>query len=138
MITNIDGNLLYVAGAYHSNTPAGIAKNILKAEKTSIALIRNNWDVFTPHKNTAGYEQYEDDTLNHNTWLSLDLNVLSRCDAVYVMDNWHVSWGTHEEILFAQQEGIPVYYEEECPVEQFTPTVVLKFWSLYENRGVQL
>ena len=46
--------LIYVAGAYAGDVSA----NIIKAERVSIALIRNGWHVFTPHKNTAGYERW--------------------------------------------------------------------------------
>ena len=98
--------LIYVAGAYAGNVSA----NIIKAERVSIALIRNGWHVFTPHKNTAGYEKYED--IPKSTWLEEDLNILERCDAMYVMDNWRTSPGTEGEIASARQLGIPIFWED--------------------------
>lgn len=82
--------LIYVAGAYTGN----VSEDIIKAEKASISLIRNGWHVFTPHKNTAGYENYVD--LLESTWIEENINILKRCDAVYVMDNWCTSSGTKE------------------------------------------
>ena len=107
--------LIYVAGAYKGN----IAKNITKAEIVSINLIRNGWHVFTPHKNTSHYEQYEDNQLTTQTWIDMDLNMLARCDAIYVMDNWHNSTGTKIEIEFALKHNIPRFYEEFDPSETF-------------------
>ena len=99
--------LIYVAGAYAGD----VASNITKAEQVSIALIRNGWHVFTPHKNTSGYEKYED--LTKSTWLDMDLNILSRCDAMYVMDNWRGSSGTMGEIAFAQRIRLPIFWEDD-------------------------
>jgi nucleoside 2-deoxyribosyltransferase len=99
-------SLIYVAGAYAGNVSA----NIIKAERVSIALIRNGWHVFTPHKNTAGYEKYED--IPKSTWLEADLNILERCDAIYVMDNWRTSSGTEGEIAAAQKLCRPIFWED--------------------------
>ena len=99
--------LIYVAGAYAGDVSA----NIIKAERVSIALIRNGWHVFTPHKNTAGYENYED--IPKSTWLTEDLNILARCDALYVMDNWRTSSGTKGEIAIAQEIGLLIIWEDD-------------------------
>jgi len=107
--------LIYVAGAYGGDVEA----NIAKAEAVSIALVRNGWHVFTPHKNTAGYEQYEDNLLNKSTWIEMDLNTLSRCDALYVLDNWRRSSGTKGEIRFAKKRDIPIFWEEHSPAADF-------------------
>ena len=99
--------LIYVAGAYAGDVSA----NIIKAERVSIALIRNGWHVFTPHKNTAGYENYDD--IPKSTWLEEDLNILARCDALYVMDNWRTSPGTKGEIAAAQELGLLIIWEDD-------------------------
>lgn len=96
--------LVYVAGPYRGD----IKKNIKNAEKESIELIRQGFDVLTPHKNTAGYERYEDTEITHKTWLDMGLNLLSRCDALYVMKNAESSEGTQAEIAFAFEHNIPV------------------------------
>ena len=104
--------LLFVSGAYAGD----VEKNIAKAEEVSIGLIRAGFHVVTPHKNTAGYEKYEDGVLNRKTWMDMCFNILMRCDAVYVMNNWKKSEGAKDEIAYAHKLGIPVIYEEVFPV----------------------
>jgi len=99
--------LVYIAGPYRGD----IKKNIENAEKKSIELIRRGFDVLTPHKNSAGYEQYEDEIITHRTWLDLGLNLLSRCDVLYVMKNAEKSEGTQAEIAFALKHNIVVVRE---------------------------
>jgi hypothetical protein len=119
--------LIYVAGAYNGDVSA----NIQKAEDVSISLIRNGWHVITPHKNTAGYEQYEDGVLTKKTWITMDLNILERCDALYVMDNWRTSVGTQEEINFAATHDIPKFFEEAFPSTNFFPGKMAEYYSVH-------
>lgn len=109
--------LLYIAGPYNGNTD----ENIRRAEEVSVNLIRQGFHVMTPHKNTAGYEKYEDGNLTYETWLRMDLDILSRCDAVYVMVNSENSKGVKREVEFAQEMGIPVIHEADYPPGKLTP-----------------
>lgn len=111
--------LIYVAGAYIGLLPEDVMFNIAKAEKASIDLIRNGWHVFTPHKNTAGYERYEDGHITKRTWIDMDLDILERCDCMYVLDNWRRSHGTREEMAFAYHNDIPIFFEEDIPAIEF-------------------
>ena len=113
--------LIYVAGAYKGDVSA----NIRKAEDISISLIRNGWHVITPHKNTAGYEQYEDEVITKKTWITMDLNILERCDALYVMDNWTTSEGTQCEMGFAFKHNIPMFFESVYPSNKCFPDDML-------------
>lgn len=97
--------LIYVAGAYTSNP----SKNMEIAEKASIELIRNGFAVFTPHKNFYDYQKYED--VDYETYLQIDFEIISRCNAVYVLDNWNESPGTKREIEYCDSIGIPVLYQ---------------------------
>ncbi len=115
--------LIYVAGAYSGDTE----KNIAEAEAVSIALIRQGFFVITPHKNTSGYEKYEDGKITYDTWLKMDLEILSRCDVVYVMKNSTNSNGTKTEIKHAQKLGIPIIYEKDCPPDSIESCPVCGF-----------
>ncbi len=108
--------LLYVAGAYSGNT----TKNIKKAEEVSITLITNGFHCITPHKNTSGYEKYENEKLTYKTWIDMDLDILSRCDAIYVMQNSHNSNGVKKEIDYAKKLNMPIIYEKDYPCDSFT------------------
>ena len=98
---------MYVAGPYNGDTK----QNIENAEKKSIELIRAGFAVITPHKNTAGYEKYEDGNISAQTWLDLDLVILARCDILYVLKNSENSKGTQAEIAFAEKHNIPIMWE---------------------------
>ena len=113
-------SLLYVAGAYSGD----IARNIAKAEMVSLDLIRHGFHVITPHKNTAGYEKYEGDGLSEQTWLDMDINILSRCDGIYILDNWRTSKGANKEIQFALMNDIPIYWEELCPPHELNQKLI--------------
>jgi hypothetical protein len=58
-----------------------------------------------PHANTRFF-QYE---LSDSVWLSGDLAILARCDAMLLTEDWRASEGACKEREFAQQRGIPVY-----------------------------
>lgn len=109
--------LLYVAGPY---SVGNTQENIRRAEMVSVNLIRQGFHVITPHKNTACYEKYEDGNLTYETWIKMDLDLLSRCDAIYVMVNSENSLGVKKEIEFARAMGIPVIYEAEHPSTEVT------------------
>lgn len=113
--------LLYVAGAYDGD----IDKNIARAELVSLNLIRNGFHVITPHKNTAGYEQYEDGaSITRETWIDMDKAILERCDCIYVMKNWHTSKGTKIEIEHAGTQGVPIIYEDDIPSIVLVPGMI--------------
>lgn len=101
--------VVYLAGPYSSGD---IKENIENAERKSVELIRAGFAVITPHKNTAGYEQYEDgERITHQTWLDMDLIILARCDILYVLKNSEHSKGTQAEIAFAIKHNIPIIQE---------------------------
>jgi hypothetical protein len=107
--------LIYVSGKY---TNGIISKNIDDAEAVAVQLMRNGFDVICPHKNTAFYEKYED--IPYEKYIQMDLNILARCDAIYMMKSWKESNGASVERNFAIDKDIPVIYEEEVPAEIFT------------------
>lgn len=113
------GVIVYVAGAY-SGTPDEIKHNIAVAEKASINLIRSGFSVYTPHKNCAHYEIYEDDDITVDTWYEMGINILSKCDAIYVLKDSEESNGTTAEIDFAQSNFISVFREEDYPSDELT------------------
>lgn len=110
------GKLLYVAGAYSGD----VESNIKIAEAVSINLISRGFHVITPHKNTSGYEKYEDENITYKTWIDMDLDILSRCDAIYVMQNSVNSNGVKKEIEHAKKLNIPIIYEKDYPCDSFS------------------
>lgn len=113
--------LVYVSGPY---TNGIIIKNIEAAEAVSVQLMRNGFDVICPHKNTGGYEKYED--IPYDQYIAMDLNILERCDAIYMMSNWRESNGAKIEMQRALEKGIPVILGENHSIEEFT---VEAYWN---------
>lgn len=109
--------LLYVAGPYSGDTIG----NTARAEEVSIGLISKGFHVFTPHKNTSGYEQYEDEYgIGYETWITMGLDMLSRCDAMYVMNGSERSVGVQKELMFARAKWMPIFHEGIYPYKEFT------------------
>jgi hypothetical protein len=65
----------------------------------------------------AHYEIYEGIAdLKYETWMDACLEILGRCDAIFMMDNWPTSKGANIEInhamalkkeIFHERDGIP-------------------------------
>lgn len=105
--------MIYVAGKYSGETYSEVDDNIKKAEKVSIKLLEAGWCVITPHKNYAHYEQYRavSEKLDYRFFMKCDMEILSRCDALFAMTNSKDSPGAKEELYFAHEKGIHIYYE---------------------------
>jgi len=105
--------VIYVAGKYSGKGYSEIEDNIKRAEKASIKLFRKGWAVITPHKNTAHYEIYEDETLTYEMWLAADMEMLKRSDAIFLLNGWQNSHGAVKEQQYALGNNMPVFYEDE-------------------------
>jgi len=99
--------LIYVAGRYRAATRAAVAQNIEQARLLGIDAARLGWYPVIPHCNTAHME----DDLPHDDdfWLAGTLELMTRCDAVVLVDGWETSEGTAGEIARADQMRLPVY-----------------------------
>ena len=97
--------IIYVAGAYSPfvdeyHFRRGIDDNIEDAEKMSIRLWEMGFTVICPHLNTAHFEQ--DCTCKYQDYIEGDLEILSRCDAIFMLPNWEYSKGATAELQFAK------------------------------------
>jgi len=68
-----------------------------------------------PHTMTRFYQGFLPDAL----WLAGDLELLSRCDAVFLVPGWEDSQGARAENDFAKVKGIP----------RFTTLMELEGWE---------
>lgn len=105
--------LAYVAGKFRASTPWQVEKNIREAEEVSLAVWKASEHLagsgyvaaICPHTNT----RFFDKAANDDIWLEGDKEILLRCDAVVLVDNWKYSAGATAEVALAQQAGIPVF-----------------------------
>jgi len=123
--------IIYIAGAYRADTPEGIKANIQKAREVALEVWKAGHTAICPHLNTANFEEYAD--LSHERYIQGDLEIISRCDAVLLMDNWQTSRGAKQEKAYAESRGIPVYNTLlDIKVPLYLPTKDLAyFWTYY-------
>lgn len=104
--------VIYIAGKYRSDTEWGLTDNIRHAELAARRLWGEGWAVICPHKNSAHFgglkENPEDD---QKLWMEGDLEILSRCDAIYMLSNYKESNGALLELAKAWNLGLEIYYE---------------------------
>lgn len=106
--------VIYVSGKYRANTEWGLMENIAHAERETIKLWKQGWAVICPHKNTAHLGGIFNNTQSeHGLWLKGDLEIVNRCDAIYMLSNWRNSDGAKEELDLAKKLGLEIYYEQE-------------------------
>jgi hypothetical protein len=103
--------LIYVSGKYNGKTHEDIAYNIDVATKASIELFKRGWNVITPHKNTAHYEEILD--LEQEQWMHRYLDLLRRSDVIFLLKDWRQSKGAKIEYEFAIQNHMEIFFEEE-------------------------
>lgn len=100
--------MVFVAGRFRGDSMYKIECNIRRAEAASLRLWRAGFVALCPHMNTHFFDGAAPDAI----WLKGDLEMLSRCDALVVIDHGK-SAGVAAEIRFAKSRGIPVYGIDE-------------------------
>jgi len=101
--------VVYIAGAYRANTEWGIVQNIRKAEEKALELWGKGFVVLCPHKNTERFQG----SLPDRVFLDGCLELLKRCDALYLLSNWKTSEGSKEEFKLAVKLGKEIILEDE-------------------------
>jgi hypothetical protein len=99
--------IIYVAGPYRADTIRGMVENIRRAEVAALHLWKSGWAVICPHKNTELFDGHCAD----DVWLRGDLEILARCDAVYMVKGWENSEGAKAEHDLARSLGLTTIYQ---------------------------
>lgn len=100
---------VYVAGPFRGPHHWAIAENIRHAERLALKVWAAGAVALCPHLNTIHFQN----ALPDEVWLDGDLELLRRCDAIIMTDNWQGSVGARTEHEFALRLGIPVFYTIE-------------------------
>jgi len=98
--------LVYTAGPYRSDTINGVVKNIQVAREHSERLWQAGYAVLCPHLNTALFNGLVDDQV----FLDGTMEMLKRCDMIYLLPGWNSSSGTLAELAYARSVNMPVLY----------------------------
>lgn len=94
--------IVFVSGPYRGD----VSGNIERAKQVAIRLWKLGYAVVCPHLNTAHFDGICPD----ETWLKGDLEIMSRCDAVYMMAGWDTSAGAKAERAAAIEHNKIIMY----------------------------
>ena len=98
--------LAYVAGPYRAPTAAQRQDNIHRARKAAESLWRAGYAVLCPHMNSANMDGIVDDEV----FLQGCLEMVRRCDLVWLLPGWRASEGAVREVAEAERCGVEVRF----------------------------
>lgn len=98
--------LVYIAGPFRGKTPWDVAQNVRRAEEVGLAVaLQCGAHPIIPHSMTGHFDKQGSDDF----WLQGTLELMRRCDAVYLVHTWTLSAGAKAEKEEAERLGIPVF-----------------------------
>jgi hypothetical protein len=124
--------LIYVAGKYIADNVYEIRKNIRLAEDVGAKLLKMGFMVVIPHKNTG----LMDGIIPNEEFVLRDLEIVRRCDAICMLENWTESKGAQMEYEFAKNHGIRTFHESELNDDKFYDNfLILHVKDILNNRA---
>ena len=114
--------VIYIAGPYRNKSEYEVSENIRIAGWYALHVWKLGGVALCPHKNTAFFGGAHN--ISDDVWLRGDLELLNRCDAIYVTSTWQDSSGAKAEVQFALDHNIPVLYSFIELIEYLSKEVV--------------
>lgn len=109
--------ICYIAGPYGDKGGyLAIDRNIAQAREAAADLAAAGIGYLCPHMNSAHMEAIVPD-VPVDFWYELDIQLMSVCSAVLVLEGWLDSSGTQREMKYATERGMPIFYYGD-PVEE--------------------
>jgi len=99
-------NVIFICGPYRADTEAGILENISRAEAWARRFWADGAAVICPHKNSS----MMGGAIPEENFLNGYLEILGRCDTLFVMPGWEKSEGARAEIKEARRLGLEIIY----------------------------
>lgn len=96
--------IIFISGPFRGkpNIEWNRQQNIRRAEEAALFVWRSGGVAICPHKNTEHF----DGACPDSYWLNGDLQILARCDAIYMIPGWEDSAGAKNELAFAKEHNI--------------------------------
>lgn len=110
--------LIYISGKYTDDNYDGIDRNIKLARDYAIKLWEIGLTAICPHLNTYHFE--ENKNISYNDYINGDLEILNRCDGVFMLPNYLDSNGAIMELEEARKNGKEIFFSLEEVVKRFT------------------
>lgn len=105
--------LVYVAGKFRDETPWDMEQNIRRAEEHALEIAKLGAVPVVVHS----MFRYFDQSLPDRFWLDGTMDILRRCDALFLLPGWEDSQGSVAERMEAQRQNIPIFEHEETLLE---------------------
>jgi hypothetical protein len=97
--------IIYIAGPFRGPTAWDVECNVRRAEELAFEVFQLGAMPLTPHANTRFFHGQGPDQF----WLDGTLELLRRCDAVILTDDWRRSAGARGERAEAERLGMAVF-----------------------------
>lgn len=124
--------VVYVAGAFRAKTQWGIMQNVRKAEDASLKLWKLGYAVICPHTMTQHFQNECPD----GVWLDGCLELLGRCDAIYLVEGWHQSEGSLAEYKLARELGLVIIGNGDTEIDNTTCPLCGLFYPRFNPNQV--
>jgi len=98
--------LVYVAGKYSAPSPYLVQRNIDHARYYAQEIALLGGYPVTPHLTTAHFDGIQ----TYDWWCDTTLELMRRCDAVFMLPAWGESKGARGEHMEALKLKLPVFY----------------------------
>lgn len=113
--------LVYIAGPFRGPTPLDVRRNVERARDVGMIVAAHGAYPVIPHTMTADFDKQ----LTDEFWLAGTLELMRRCDAVFLMATWTLSRGATAERAEALARDMPVF-DTLAPFAQW-----VKHWQGY-------
>lgn len=97
--------VVYIAGPFRGPTPWAIEQHVHHAEALAYEVAKLGAMPLCPQANT----RHSHGLLTEEFWLEGTVELMSRCDAVLLTDDWHDSAGARNEVQVAHKLSLPVF-----------------------------
>ena len=101
--------IIYIAGKYRGANEDEIRANIRKSEQKAAEVWKKGAVAVCPHKNSA----FMSGIIPEEAFIEGYMDLLLRCDALYLVDNWQASTGARLEVKQALAYNIPVLVDSQ-------------------------
>ena len=99
--------IVYVSGPLTSSNSLQVKRNIEIAKQATIELLNRGFGVICPHLNSPIDLE---SSANYSDYLEMYLEIVKRCDIIFMLPNYLESNGATKERFVAGQNTIPITY----------------------------
>jgi Domain of unknown function (DUF4406) len=97
--------VVYIAGKFRGDTWWEIRSHVFEAEQAALAIWKLGAAALCPHLNTQNFHGL----LPDEVWSDGALELMRRCDAVFLLPNWEDSAGAILEYAESQRLAMPCF-----------------------------